>query len=223
MLLEGRDKCRLVIIDGVTEMMAIHRLRPTDDVDVATMWGLPRDLAASGPAVVLLDHVVKDRQSRGRYATGSQHKLSGITGAAYVLETAVPFAAGMSGHSNPLVAKDRPGSIRGESVRLAAGKHAVGQLAYDNDTGEFGLRPVESRGGQLFQPTQKMQQISEVLQDASPERLTYNRIKMSVGGKAEYCRTALDALISDGFVKVEPGPGSSQLHSLVRPYTAPGS
>jgi len=221
-LLSGVDDCRLVVMDGVTEMMNLHGLKPTDDVDVAEMWKLPREIAARGPAVLLLDHVVKDRQSRGRWATGSQHKLSGITGAAFILETGTPFAMGQTGHSNLLVAKDRPGAIRGSAVKIGQDRFAVAQLHIDNEDGRvaFSLSPYIATTKNLFRPTIKMQQISEVLADAG-KPTSYNQIKASVGGKAEYVRTAVDSLIAQGYVNVIEGIGSSQLHTHIRPYTSP--
>jgi len=222
MLLSNVDNCRLVVMDGVTEMMNLHGLKPTDDVDVAEMWKLPREIAARGPAVLLLDHVVKDRQSRGRWATGSQHKLSGITGAAFLLETGTPFAMGQTGHSNLLVAKDRPGAIRGSAVKIGQDRFAIAQLhiASEDSRVAFSLSPYTATTKNLFRPTIKMQQISEVLADAG-KPTSYNQIKASVGGKAEYVRTAVDSLIAQGYVNVIEGIGSSQLHTHIRPYTSP--
>jgi len=219
-LLSDVDNCRLVVMDGVTEMMNLQGLKPTDDVDVAEMWKLPREIAARGPAVLLLDHVVKDRQSRGRWATGSQHKLSGITGAAFILETATPFAIGQTGHSNLLVAKDRPGAIRGSAVKIGQDRFAVAQLHIDNEDGRvvFSLSPYTATTKNLFRPTAKMQQVSQVLAHAG-RPISYNQIKTSVRGKSDYVRIAVDSLIADGYVNITPGTGRSQLHTLIRPYT----
>jgi hypothetical protein len=41
---------------------------------------LPRWAARLGAAVLVLDHVVKNVETRGRWATGSQHKLAGLDG-----------------------------------------------------------------------------------------------------------------------------------------------
>jgi hypothetical protein len=106
----------------------IAGLRPTDDVDVAEMQLLPKALAKLGPAVLLIDHVVKEKQSRGRYATGSQHKLSGITGAAYTIEPQARFAIGTSGSSVVLIVKDRPGGVRGHTHKVGSDRMAIGLL-----------------------------------------------------------------------------------------------
>ncbi len=63
--------------------------------DVALYYaGSPRWLARTGAAVALVDHVTKSQESRGRWAIGSERKLSGLDGAAYGFETIVPFGRG---------------------------------------------------------------------------------------------------------------------------------
>ncbi len=84
----------------------------------------------------------------------------------------------------------------------------------------FSLSPYIATTKDLFHPTVKMQQISEVLADAG-EPTSSNQIKASVGGKAEYVRAAVYSLIAEGYVNVATGSGSSQLHTLIRPYTSP--
>ena len=76
---------RLVILDGVTEAMTLHGLEPKDQ-DIAKFYELlPRWIADQGPAVIDLDHTVKDRKAQGLYATGGQHKRAGLDGAGYIL------------------------------------------------------------------------------------------------------------------------------------------
>ena len=68
----------LVILDGVTEAMSALGLDPERGTDVANFYGaMPLWFAGTGAAVVMLDHVVKNTTTRGRWATGSQHKISG--------------------------------------------------------------------------------------------------------------------------------------------------
>jgi hypothetical protein len=51
--------------------------------------------------------------TRGRFALGSQHKMAGLSGAAYVVEMEQPFAVGQAGLASVRVGKDRPGLVRG--------------------------------------------------------------------------------------------------------------
>src|ERR1039458_6757135 len=72
-------KPSLVVIDGVTEAFSRQGLNPLDNSDVATWLDLlPRKFARAGLAVLTLDQAVKDREQRGRYAIGAQHKLAGV-------------------------------------------------------------------------------------------------------------------------------------------------
>jgi len=190
-LLTGLD-CALVVFDGVTEYMNLHGLQPKDDVDVAEMLRLPRALAALGPAVVMLDHVIKDKQARGRYATGSQHKLSGITGAAYLLETDKPFAMDQEGSSRLFIAKDRPGAVRAHSVKVRADKHLIGEFVVPGGRiKDCELRPPSEKSLGPFRPTVVMENISRHLEDAG-KPLTYNSFSGWAARPVGDCHSELD-------------------------------
>jgi hypothetical protein len=104
----------LAVVDGVTDAMGLFGLSSKDADDVAK-WHreLPKRIAhGTGAAVVCIDHVAKDSQTRGRFALGSQHKMAGLSGAAYVVEMEEPFAVGQAGTASVRVGKDRPGQVR---------------------------------------------------------------------------------------------------------------
>lgn len=102
----------LVVIDGVTEAMTGEGLAIEKNADIALFYDrLPRPLARRGPAVLMLDHVVKAKDSRGRFAIGGQAKLAGLDGAAYAIEPKVAFGRGRTGISRLYVTKDRLGRI----------------------------------------------------------------------------------------------------------------
>lgn len=104
----------LVIIDGVTESLTMWG-GETKDNDAITRWMriFPRTVAsASGAAVVLIDHITKNADTRGRFAIGGQAKLATIDGAAYLVEPIEPLAPGRTGVLTMRVTKDRPGQVR---------------------------------------------------------------------------------------------------------------
>jgi hypothetical protein len=104
----------LVIIDGVTESLTMWG-GETKDNDAITRWMriFPRTVAtASGAAVVLIDHITKNAETRGRFAIGGQAKLATIDGAAYLVEPLEALAPGRVGSLTMRVTKDRPGFIR---------------------------------------------------------------------------------------------------------------
>jgi hypothetical protein len=108
------DSATLVIIDGVTESLTMWGGQ-TKDNDEITRWMriFPRTVAtASGAAVVLIDHITKNAETRGRFAIGGQAKLATIDGAAYLVEPLEALSPGRTGTLTMRVTKDRPGFIR---------------------------------------------------------------------------------------------------------------
>lgn len=121
----------LAVIDGVTEAMTVEGLGILDNTEIAR-WQrlLPKRIATvTGAAVVVIDHVTKSTEGRGRFAIGGQHKLAGITGAAYAVNLLRPFARShlepVTGSVQLTVVKDRPGHVRGHATE---GKVAVLEL-----------------------------------------------------------------------------------------------
>ena len=203
----------LAVIDGITEAMTMHGMNPLDNVDVARFGRLlPRRLAAGGAAAVSLDHVVKDRETRGRYALGGVHKLNALDGAAYLLENRTPFGVGLTGRSTVKIAKDRPGQLRAHTLPSAGGLHWYGDLVLDSkdvDYAEVGVEPPHQRQD-TFRPTVLMTKIAELLAEKGP--LAQRVICDLVSGKTETKRAALSHLIADGYVS-ENTP-----HRLIMPY-----
>ena len=116
-------KPTLVILDGVTEAMTLFGLEIKDNRDAARFArSLSKWLAGYGAAVVEIDHVVKNAETRGRYAIGGVHKLNAITGAAYTLDNRTPFGIGRTGKSAVMISKDRPGQLRRKGLSRGAFK-----------------------------------------------------------------------------------------------------
>ena len=124
----------LVIHDGVNEAMSLHG-DDTNQTDGAATFrrNIIKPFLAVGAATLSCDHVVKNSDSRGRYAIGSAHKVNAIDGAAFLMENIEPFGRGLRGASAVYVTKDRPGQLRahGKAVTGVAGKTMIGVLAVD--------------------------------------------------------------------------------------------
>ncbi|ABS06160.1 AAA family ATPase [Kineococcus radiotolerans] len=230
----------MVVIDGVTEFLGLAGASSKDGDDVtAWMRGVPRRIAReTGAAVVLIDHVTKDRDTRGRWAIGSQAKLAACD-AAYIVEPKLPLGRGMRGLVVVRVAKDRPGGVRphaampwrasdrtaevarvsvdssdGEAIRVVVDPPAVGGESGEDDGPGVG----HSGGGSRL--TGYMERLSKVL-EASPEPLTTNLLTKDTDvmrGRPQYRSQALATLVAEGYVAATPGPGRSQLHRSVRSY-----
>lgn len=212
----------LLVIDACTEALAAQGLSSKDDTDVASWLALlPRWAARLGPAVLVLDHVVKDSESRGRWATGSQHKLAGLDGVALTLESVQPGGVGMVGRSRLYVSKDRHGQVRPHSVPSTGGKAWLADLVVDS-SGPFVeavLHPPTTQEGP-FRPTYLMTRVSAVLAKAV-EPLAGREIEDRVTGKAANVRQAVAALMDDGHIEVTRGKNNAKLHRLLRPFPTP--
>lgn len=206
----------LGVIDGITEAMTMHGLSPLDNSDVAKFGRmLPKRLAAGGCASVSLDHVTKSTDSRGRYSLGAQHKLSGLDGAAYILENRHAFGVGLTGRSTIKIAKDRPGQLRKNALPSTGGMFWAGDLVLTSHADGFAevevTAPTErSERGEDFRPTVLMARIVAALEKHGP--LSQRRICAAVTGKAASIRDALDFLILDEYVS------ESTPHTLLKPY-----
>lgn len=116
----GIDGVTLGIIDAITEGMSIAQLDGRNENEVATWYNdFPKKLAATGMAVVLVDHTSHDKVDR---QIGSQHKKSAIDGVSYTAEPISPFTKGGRGHLRLKIAKDKIGSVRANGLPQGDGK-----------------------------------------------------------------------------------------------------
>lgn len=213
-----------VPVDGVTEGMAMHGMELKDNTDVAKFGRLLlRPIAELGAAVATLDHVVKDKEGRGRYAIGGVHKLNGLNGGMYVLENRTPFGVGLTGKSTVRIAKDRPGQLRRHALPHTSGMHWFADFvlkSHDETFAEAALYvPVEDNGP--FRPTGVMKKVAAALAGAR-DPLGVNDIQDRVGGRKEVTRSAVACLVDEGYVEVTPGPNRAKLHRLVKPFEEEG-
>ncbi|MFH9403302.1 DnaB-like helicase N-terminal domain-containing protein [Streptomyces sp. NPDC017638] len=225
----------LIIVDGVTEAMVMLGLELKENTEIARFGRmLLRPLADTGAAVVPLDHVVKNNESRGRYALGGVHKLNAVDGVQYMLEAVRPFGINTEGRSRLRIAKDRPAQVRRHA--LPGGRnpmHWFADLVIRSTDAEF----AEAH---LYPPTQHTEdpQESAAVKDkaaqeeadirereaavlAALEKATEPMSKAAledlIPGRASVTRRALTRLVHAGRVLAERGPRGAALHSLPQP------
>lgn len=199
----------LVIVDGVTEALAVEGLDMASNQDVAAFYTrLPRPFATAGSAVLLIDHVVKDREARGRYAIGAQHKLAGVD-VAYRLDVIRPFARGKEGVVKVTVTKDRPGFVRQHSVDcervglFKGGSTPDGRMTTTLEPAEVGTDP--------FRPTHLMERVSRELEERPG--LNKRGVRLIRGNK-DALELALELLIAEGYAEARPERQSIRHYSL---------
>lgn len=219
----------LVVIDGVTEAVTLFGFSSNDN-DELTRWGrmFPRRIAEeTGAAVVMVDHVVKAADGRGRYAIGGQAKLSMITGAAYTVEVEAPLGRGLRGELRLMVGKDRPGFVRGHAGPMQAGSRTqeAARIIIDSsgvdDMPDVLVNPPsrlaedEEEGG--FRPTGIMSKVSRFM-ESSPSRMSYSGLVNSIGGSKDATRRAIELLAAEGYLSVAAGPRNSKMYGHLRPF-----
>ncbi|RDV44129.1 hypothetical protein DOE76_13880 [Leifsonia sp. ku-ls] len=110
------SRASLIVLDGVTEAMTKSGFDFEKNKDVAKWMVIPKSLAnVTGAAVVLIDHVIKSSEGRGRFMIGAQHKMAALDGASYLVDVEAGIAKGAKGSLLMKVAKDRPGQVRANS------------------------------------------------------------------------------------------------------------
>ncbi len=205
----------LVVIDASAGVYALEGLDDNKRLDVekvATLYVKVfwRERIAS----ILIDHVVKDSETRGRYAIGSERKLGGAD-VHIGFDVVSPISRGSAGKYTLTTHKDRGGFLkRGHIADLA--------LESDPETHNISWRFTESvvtkdeKGH--FRNTKKMEQVSNEL-EGETEPITRAEVKRRVGGNSERCGRAITTLVREGFVTATPGARGSEMLTLTRPYS----
>lgn len=190
----------LAVIDGLSEAYALLGLDPYLNADAAKFLAmLPRPIAERGAAVLLIDHVVKSREARGRFAIGAQHKLAGIA-AAYSAEVIKAPSRTDAGMVKIKVEKDRHGHVRNHAQ---AGVIALAHIT-PADNGEsvsvtLELPDAGTTESGDFRPTVLMGRVARYVEDAPGA--SRNDVIRDVPGKRAYLDEALRHLIADGYIE----------------------
>lgn len=222
----------LVIVDGVTEAMVMLGLELKENTEIAKFGRmLLRPLADTGAAVVPLDHVVKNNESRGRYALGGVHKLNAVDGVQYMLEAVRPFGINTEGRSRLRVAKDRPAQIRKHAlpggrnpmhwfadlvIRSEGDQFATAHLfppiQHTEDPADMTASEEQAAKGEA-EIKEREDRVLQVLAKAS-EPMSKNALEELIPGRASVTRRALTRLVHGGRVVAEKGLRGAALHRL---------
>ena len=193
----------LAVVDGVGEALAMSGWDEDRGPDVlAFLTTLVRPITRAGAAVLLIDHVVKDAEKRGGYATGSGRKKSGID-VAIELQVVKPFGRDRDGLVKVWVRKDRPGHLRGAA---AEGRLWAELSVQSRDGGSSVLLDLRAptggaggdEGGGQMRPTVLMERVSTWLA-MQPGPVSARELRTSVRGKAQWVDVAVRCLVAEGF------------------------
>lgn len=209
----------LVILDGVTEAMAIEALSPNDAADVAAWFTLlPSRLAALGACVVMIDHTAK-KQGEDNTPTelGSQHKRAAVTGASILCEAIK--RPGRATGIEPIeglirlqLAKDRPGYLRGRYPGEMPALADITLTSWPDNTITYHVEPSIGAGRSVKTPL--MHEIVEYLTLYGAD----SRSQIAIGlGKDRTDKTVggvLSEMLKARHVAHEAGPRNSRIFRL---------
>jgi hypothetical protein len=200
------ESATLVIIDGVTESLTMWG-GETKDNDAITRWMriFPRTVAtASGAAVVLIDHITKNSETRGRFAIGGQAKLATIDGAAYLVEPLEVLSPGRIGSISLRVTKDRPGFVR----------KVAGMYRKSDRTQEAAIFTIDSTRAQMeyvigvplkedeFESNREFKKLKEVAEFIhNHPGCTRRMVQDGVQGSKESIGSIIGDLIAGGWIE----------------------
>jgi hypothetical protein len=166
----------------------------------------------NGIATIVLDHVVKDKESRSKYTIGSERKTGG--GEVHIgFDTIKPVKRGSTGIYKMTLHKDREGHHnRGHFYDLHINSDP------DTHTLQCEFRPVEKQEGDAgWLPTIYMERVSNYLhQDGEARSRTH--LEENVEGGTDYIRQAVEALKRLGYVTETKGPRRSRLFTHARHF-----
>jgi GNAT superfamily N-acetyltransferase len=202
----------LVVVDAAAGAYELEGLNDNnrDEVEtfnrkyVKTFW-------REGIATLLIDHVVKSAEERGKYSIGSERKL-GATDVHLGFETVKAISRGTTGRYKIITHKDRDGFFqRGHLADLHLDSdpetHAIAWKFTSADTvGEDGI----------FRPTHLMEKASIQIETAGVAP-TKTELAAALGGRKDYALQAIDRLVAEGFA-VSTADGRSKIITSTRRY-----
>lgn len=234
--LDYADTATLTIIDGVTSCLAYAGLDSNSGDDIAAWYNtMPRLISACGPAVVLIDHVVKSKDNRGRYAGGSMQKLALIDGISYSVDMTKPVGKGVKGTIVIKSGKDRISEIEEHcAVDWSNGSHLreAARIEINSTNPKLmhvtiarpNMMPSEDRQTKRddFRPTGLMERISRMLEDSLEEPNQSELFKAlkedGSGARTAIMSKAVSLLLQEGFVSNRSGRNNRSIFKSVRPY-----
>lgn len=200
----------LVVVDASAGALELHGLDENRTQDIQTFQRLiVKPLRVGGAAVVVIDHVTKNPDIRGKHPIGSQRKL-GAADVHLSFEMARPFGIGRHGVAEIFTHKDRPAHLPRPylgSLHLRSNAE-TSAVSYDLKIEQSGERP--------FRPTKLMERASRFLEEHGEQ--STNKVVRTVNGKNEAIETALEILYREGFINRRKGSRNSTVWVSVQPF-----
>lgn len=235
--LDYADTATLAVIDGVTSCLAYAGLDSNSGDDIAAWYNtMPRLISACGPAVVLIDHVVKSKDNRGRYAGGSMQKLALIDGISYSVDMTKPVGKGVRGVIVIKSGKDRISEIEehcavswssnGSHLREAARIeiNSTDPKLMRVTIARPNMMPSEDRQTKRddFRPTGLMEKLSQLIENSIEEPSQselFDALKSDgSSAKTAIMSKAIRLLLEEGYVTNRASKHNRACYRSIRAY-----
>lgn len=210
-LLEARNPS-LVTIDGYTGSLALCGGDPNSSIDIERHHRtVVEPLRSTGAAILLIDALVKNRESRGRFSIGSERKIA-VADVHLGFSVVLPLRRGGRGIVRLAVHKDRPGylaSPRAGDIHFES-SDAGARLTWAL---EAVANPAEGEQASGFRPTVLMDRVLAFLAGQT-DPVSQRLLVSSVSGKTDYLLSAIELLFREGQIREERGAHGARLYSL---------
>ena len=211
------DKFTLAVVDAITGIeWLVNDGKGTPQSDAEDIFTkLSRPIATrTGAAVIHIDHTPKNTD-KGKFAIGSQHKIAGLSGAAYTVEMHDQCAPGVRGSIVLRIGKDRPGEIMRHcpGKRRADGTTEAAYIVIDST--HSGTIAVEVRAPEDIseRPSKHLESIPQLLRENGA--MSKTKIEQSTTGNSAEIRQAIEVLAAQGIVEIKPGANRSKMVELI--------
>jgi hypothetical protein len=220
----------IVIIDALGDALPMYGAKSESNDDVTLFLNILAQMAAVGTAVVTIDHVTKNQETRGGYAIGAQAKKARMDGSYMSVSPKDGFAPGRGGSAYINKAKDRAGLVANASTPRP---EELWGTFYLSPEGGYAVLPpdpnrveaVSHRDAAAQAAEDRRVTLSRVLEhrltlgdDLAP--VTITRLKEDgVGFATEKVRSTMEELLEGGYVKTFKA-GRYDVWVSLKPYTS---
>lgn len=214
----------LIIVDAWVGAMNREGLKEDLSEDIETWvervarWMIRE---SNGAAMLILDHVTKDPETRGRYARGSGRKLEALDGCAYQVKVITPFSQNKAGLLRLVCGKDRGGNyFIGETVAdIKVTPAGAGELLRV----DVAPHTAELKAHDPWRPTMVMGQLAKAIADSAVQLTATGLCALFPSYQKKVVNQALTRLVAEGFVaESRGGRGRTRTLRLVQPFTEGG-
>lgn len=208
----------VLLVDSLGEIFPMLGVNTNDGDEISTAMRLVCTRPANaGSCVITIDHLPKGADARATgYAIGSIAKKRMIRGSYIRAEVRQQPVPGGIGRVTLRIEKDTAGELRKSSGGGYAGTLTLDSTLDHTTTWSIGREEAPKNDDGSFRPTALMEQISRYIE--TNDQCTFTEIKDAVVGKDKWLRTAIELLLTEGFISRLDGARRAKLHHSIAQY-----